>query len=713
MTILAGAKPFEQPFMFVSQVEGRPWETAVLLETSLSCDRIKIARTASLPEPQVALRCKWRIDRGLNAGDRGRALASSTNESNEGISSAANLWIVPAFLTRTGGRGMTEQTVAGARRCRIGSTSMTAAGLLCVLVVYCLFSYWQLRIIATTQYDVRRASATLSAASQVLADLQDAETGQRGYLLTGQPRYLEPYHAALATLHDDRQRLQQALEDQPQVAQRLPELDRQIDTKLSELADTVRIARDDGLEAARRIVEGHRGLHAMDAIRDTLGAIAQVEADRRDALRNEADVSMKYAISSLVIATVFSCAIVVIGFYVVQREIAARQAMAEALQSADRNKNDFLALLGHELRNPLAAIRNAADVLDLADALPELAEEMRVIIRRQATVMARLVDDLLDTSRIAHGKIELRKKRFDLCALLERTAADIRSATQGTEVIIAVDAPEHAIWINGDETRLSQAVGNLLYNAIKFSRRGGRVFVALRTRSSSRRAVLSIADQGIGIDRDTLQHIFEPFAQGRANGDRSRGGLGLGLPLTKGLVRLHGGKLLAHSDGPGRGATFTIVLPTDERGAATPEIVPPAPASAGRCRILVIDDRRDASYPLQRILERSGHEVHVACDASSGIHLAHKLEPDIVLCDIGLPGAQNGYDVAREIRKRYGDSSPHLVALTAYGDEQARRMALAAGFDRHVIKPISLTEIRTILASVPCRAADDAPAMRE
>jgi signal transduction histidine kinase/ActR/RegA family two-component response regulator len=607
---------------------------------------------------------------------------------------------------------MTNDSTARNRRHLSDVATLTAIGLLAVLTIYSSVCYWHLRTITSNQQSTRDSTAALTAVGKLFSALQDAETSQRGFLLTDEPIYLEPYKSALVQLRDARRDLQQYLLDEPDQLERVGELDQEIDAKLDELAETIRAQRDEGPEAARRIVLEHRGMREMDAIRAAIDAIERRETERRDALRAASDVSIRYALASLLLCTFLGCGITAIGFYVVQREIDARRRLAEFLQAADRNKNEFLALLGHELRSPLAAIRNAVDVLQLIGTLPEPVEEMRTIIDRQTNVMGRLVDDLLDTSRIAHGKIELRKARLNLRDLIDRAVADMRSAVQGSGVVVDLDAPQDAVWVRGDETRLTQIVNNLLYNAVKFSRRGGRIAVQVAVRSASKRVRISVTDEGIGMDRQTLEHVFEPFAQGRANGNRSGGGLGLGLPLAKALVELHDGEIFVHSAGPGRGATFTVLLPLDERPAPWRDSAPAAENPSSRCRVLIIDDRRDSSYPLQRMLELGGHEVHVAVDGRTGVELARELLPNVVLCDIGLPNGMTGYDVARELRAGPETSSLLLVALTAYGEEEARLMAIEAGFDRHVAKPASLGALREILACVSCAAADEAHSAR-
>ncbi len=590
---------------------------------------------------------------------------------------------------------------------RLGVGTATAMVLVAVLLTYAVVSYWHLRNISTIQATARQSTAALDAAGRLFSALQDAETGQRGYLLTTLPEYLAPYESALGTVKRMRQELHEALAQEPAQAERLAELDRHIDGKLAEMAELLQVADRQSFGIARQRVAENRGLHEMDAIRDQISAIERLASTRREALRDAVDVSIRYALVSLLISTAFSCGIIAVGFRVVQREIAARRQLTESLQAADRNKNEFLAILGHELRNPLAAVRNAIDVLDLLGPPSEPVEEMHGIIRRQTGVMGRLVDDLLDVSRIAHGKIELRHGQVDLVELAERTIADTCSVVHGDGVSIKLDAPQEPAWVRGDVTRLAQVVGNLLHNAVKFSPRGGLVTVKIATAPPSQEARLTVTDQGIGMDQRTLARIFHPFAQGANNGDRSRGGLGLGLPLAKGLIELHGGQISVESDGPGRGATFSVVLPLAEYTAPTAGHCGAAQDAPESCRVLIIDDRRDSSFPVQRMLEHGGHEVHVASDGTTGIALAQELELDIVLCDIGLPDGISGYDVARALRASPATSSLFLVALTAYGDEEARRQAQAAGFDRHLTKPVSLNEIREVLLSLPCGVASE------
>jgi CheY-like chemotaxis protein len=407
------------------------------------------------------------------------------------------------------------------------------------------------------------------------------------------------------------------------------------------------------------------------------------------------------------LSTILGLLVVGLGFYLIQREMLVRRKLADALQDTDIKKNNFLAVVGHELRNPLAAITNAADVLHLLGNLDEPGEETLAIINRQIVFMTRLVNDLLDTTRIAHGKLSIRKGRIDLVELLRRVITDARSALQGSGVSIESELPTDPVWVFGDATRLVQVIGNLLDNAVKFSPRDGRVWVRLRSgEGDGAQATIAVVDQGIGMEAESLKTIFEPFVQGGAARDSDRRGLGLGLALARGLVELHGGQLTARSEGLGRGTTMTIVLPLDQTTAEEGESCSNNSPHVGRCRVVVIDDRRDACYMLKRILELSGHEVHVATDGPQGIELACAIKPDLVLCDIGLAGELNGYDVVRKLRKLPETENAHVVAVTGYGQDEVRQRATEAGFHRHLVKPVSIAELNQIIVELPCSTAN-------
>jgi len=588
-----------------------------------------------------------------------------------------------------------------------GVAAVMTVGLVGFLLVNFAVSYVNLRSAIDSQRAVGTSDSRLRAITKLLSVVQDAESGQRGFLITGNPRYLEPYKAALALISQTRRDLNALVADEPQLVELSQQFDQHIDAELKELADTIEIHRREGAAAAYAAVQAGEGERHMDSIRALTDKMERIEGDHRTALQKVAESSIQFSIVLMFVSTIFGLSAIGLGFYLIQREILARRQFAEMLQEADRKKNDFLALVGHELRNPLAAITNAADVMHLLGNLDETGEEMRAIINRQIVFMSRLVNDLLDTARVAHGKLELCKTRLDLAELLRRTVTDARSAMQAGGVRIDLESPAEPVWVSGDATRLAQVVGNLVDNAVKFSPRNGRVWLKLRTsQGDSQQATISVVDHGVGMEPEMLQSVFEPFVQGVAAGDRDRRGLGLGLALARGLVELHGGQIAAHSAGTGHGTTMTVTLPLETAAAPESEPCPAATAGGGRCRVVVIDDRRDARYALQRILEFSGHEVHVAADGPHGIELACAVRPDLVLCDIGLAGEMSGYDVVRKLRHLPETSHTHVVAVTGYGQDEVRDRAREAGFHRHLVKPVSLAALNLIIAELPCNSAN-------
>ena len=373
-----------------------------------------------------------------------------------------------------------------------------------------------------------------------------------------------------------------------------------------------------------------------------------------------------------------------------QIEQALRDANAKLVE-ADRRKDEFLAMLSHELRNPLAPLSNSLLLLEHAEPGAEKARRAREVMRRQVSHLTRIVDDLLDVTRIARGRIELRRAELDLAQLVARTAEDHRGVMQAKGIALEIGTPRGPVRVNGDEVRLGQVVGNLLHNAVKFTDPGGRIALAVTTSGGS--ATVSVRDTGAGMEADLLAAVFKPFAQGEQSLARSRGGLGLGLALVKGLVELHGGTVEATSPGLGRGSELTFHLPLQPPTPAAPPTQPEAnPAEAARRpSVLIVDDNRDAADTLAELLSALGHEVCVAYDGPGGLEQVARSRPDIVLCDIGLPG-MTGYEVARRLRTG-GGPALRLVALSGYAAPEDVRKAMASGFDAHLAKPVDLTAL--------------------
>jgi PAS domain S-box-containing protein len=388
------------------------------------------------------------------------------------------------------------------------------------------------------------------------------------------------------------------------------------------------------------------------------------------------------------------------------RELEERKRVEDALRlsetrlaEASRRKDEFLAVLSHELRGPLAPIQNALHVLQ-RDPNGPLAQQARDIVERQATHMARITDDLFDLSRISSGTILLRKERLDLTELVRRAVEDYRITLEKAGLKVELRIPERPLWMNGDPTRLSQILTNILQNAAKFTEAGGNVTVSMSEEADGSGAEITIRDNGIGMDGEHLARVFEAFRPGTRVYDRSGAGLGIGMALAKGLAELHGGRLLAVSDGAGKGSEFTIRLPLERESAAPERAIRSAPAPAKSYRILVIEDCADAAESLVMLLHLMGHEVEKAHDGPVGIGIARRYRPEVVICDIGLPGAMDGYAVAEILRKELPRGSTFMIALTGYGQHQDQQRSHEAGFDFHVTKPADPRELEKLLASL-------------
>jgi two-component system CheB/CheR fusion protein len=389
------------------------------------------------------------------------------------------------------------------------------------------------------------------------------------------------------------------------------------------------------------------------------------------------------------------------GVVIVFRDITERRRAENALRESDRRKDEFLAMLAHELRNPLAPIGHAARLLS---ALPGVGEEARWevgVVERQVTHLARLVDDLLDVSRITQGKIELRKEVVELGAVVRRAVESVLPAARERRHTLDIALPDGPIRLEADPTRLEQVLWNLLNNAIKYTEPGGHI--ALVAERSNGQVVLRVRDDGIGIDPEMLPRVFDLFVQAESRSDRSRGGLGVGLSLVRRLVEMHGGSITARSVGRSLGSEFVISLPAPappeqcEREAGRGRDAATTPRGIRPRRILVVDDHVDAADSLAKVLSRLyRQEVRVAYDGPAALEAAGTFRPEVVLLDIGMPG-MDGYEVARRLRALPGAEGMQLVALTGWGQEADRQRTKEAGFEQHLVKPVDPEAIRAIL----------------
>lgn len=393
--------------------------------------------------------------------------------------------------------------------------------------------------------------------------------------------------------------------------------------------------------------------------------------------------------------TVFSAAL---------RDITDRKKKEDQLRDADRMKDEFLAMLGHELRNPLAPIATAAEILRLGE--PDRARVLRAseIISRQVGHMTALINDLLDASRVARGRITLRREAVDLAHVIADAVEQAHSLMEARRHRLEIRQPAQQIEVDADRTRLTQVFGNLLTNAAKYTPEGGHITLSVERRAGE--VLVAVRDDGVGIPAAFIPYLFDYFTQGKRTIDRSEGGLGLGLGLVKALVDLHGGKVWAESEGEGKGSSFFVALPAlSPRAAGTPlSKQPPAGAQGAALRVMIVDDNVDAATMLAMLIASMGHETAVYHSGAAAIGGAAATSPHLVFLDIGLPDI-SGYDVAPQIKRLPGMQACVLVALTGYGATEDLERARAAGFDLHLLKPASRQDLLAVVDEVAARAA--------
>lgn len=376
------------------------------------------------------------------------------------------------------------------------------------------------------------------------------------------------------------------------------------------------------------------------------------------------------------------------GFAQITRDLSDQRRVQE-LETEGKRLNEFIAMLAHELRNPLAPIGNAVGILEKVGATPELQWCAR-LIGRQVTHLSRLVDDLLDVSRITSGKIQMRREPLELGAIVATAIESVRSTVNRFNHTLELTMPPDPVPVNGDSTRLTQMIVNLVTNAAKYTPNGGRIQVGLERQGSILQ--LRVVDNGIGMTKDLLDRAFDLFVQGERALDRSEGGLGIGLTLVKRIVQMHGGDVLASSDGPGMGTSMTVLLPAARHARGYPQGQGPRPVLGRTHRILVIDDNLDAAMSLATLLRLSGHLTVLAHDGLSALALAEADPPDAVLLDLELPG-MSGYEVARRMREMGPLSGTRLIAMTGHGLADDKRASIEAGFDAHLLKPASVDDV--------------------
>jgi PAS domain S-box-containing protein len=712
---------------------------------------------------------------------------------------------------------------------------IAVALLVVALVADAVLSLHNIREVATSVQWVSHTNEVLSRLEAVLSTLKDAETGQRGYLLTGEPAYLEPYRDAVDRLPRQIADLRQLTLDNPAQTVRVLRLDQLASEQLAILRRgldlfTLEPDRARALATARQTVLSGQGKQVMDAIR---GEVDQMQRVEWDLLRERGAISRasaRIALATTVVALAIGLGLValavwlfarnlairqraaevlhaererfrttltsigdavvvtdahgrvtllnpvaqaltrwdadaigrpidevfrivneatrspvedpvakvlregaivglanhtvligrdgtelpiddsgapirdgrgrVAGVVLVFRDITARRAAEQELHENDRRKDEFLAMLAHELRNPLAPIRNAAHTLALLGTPDDRIHWVSGVIERQVGLMTRLVDDLLDVSRITSGKITLRREPVSIGSVIAQSVEAARPPAESRKETLEVDVDPDVGWVDGDQARLVQVVGNLLDNAIKYTEEGGHI--RLTAHVDGREVVIAVRDSGVGIATDLLPHVFDLFTQADRSLARRQGGLGIGLTLVRRLVDMHGGRVEAASEGPGHGSEFTIRLPRLAVDAAEPAAEPaldaPEGPSAPPRRVLVVDDQADSTDSLALFLRLRGHQVHTASDGPGALEEFARCQPEVVFLDLGLPG-MSGYDVARRLRAMPEARDVRLVAVTGYGTEADREQTRAAGFDVHLAKPVDPHAVEALLTA--------------
>ena len=387
-----------------------------------------------------------------------------------------------------------------------------------------------------------------------------------------------------------------------------------------------------------------------------------------------------------------------VSAFVASQSVPGAAATSTRKDAADLLLN-VLGTVGHELRNPLAPLATSVEVLRLASNDASQIEKVRQMMDRQIRLLGRLVDDLMDLPRLARGKMSLRRERLDLAQLVRSCAEDRRTSLESSGLLLTIDVPNDPVWVNGDETRLTQAFGNLIGNAQKFTDRGGSVNIRL-TVSAGTRAFVAVSDTGIGIPAAVLPLVFEAYVQADRTLERSRGGLGLGLALVKGVVELHGGSVIATSGGLGTGASFTVELPLTEPHTPPEKNESSSDTVPGQARrVLIIEDNTDSAESMKMYLELFGHVVGTARNGPDGIRIAEQTKPEVVICDVGLPGL-DGFAVAAELRRMVSPRPALIIAVTGHGGKNEPDDQRSEAFDFYLLKPVDPTRILRLLAQL-------------
>ena len=577
-------------------------------------------------------------------------------------------------------------------------------------------SFWNLHRLVAVQREVNRSHELLAELSRLDATLRDAESAQLRFLTTDGRSSLAPFEAASTVLSIRLDRLVDLIDGESAQTTRVGDLARAARRQLDDLADGIRLFRsghrDEAVSRATGASSGAEGSPVRSAVE-------RVEDAERQALAvRDAEARRRRFVASFsgVVSTLLGLGLLAVAFVLLRAEREAQARAAEALEranswlrDADRRKDEFLVSLAHELRNPLGAMRTAVELLASAEE-PDDGRAAgrralaRTVLSRQLANLTRLVDDLLDLSRVTSRKIVLSKEPLPLTEVVDAALETTRPALDARGLELRRRLPEESVFVEGDAVRLAQVVSNLLSNAARYCPEGGHV--DLEIAADEVEAVLRVTDDGIGLAPEDLERVFGLFEQVPSTTKAQAGdGLGVGLALARRIAQLHGGSLTASSPGPGKGSTFTLRLPRAAApGAAAPAPLLPVqrrPAAEPR-RVLVVDDDVDGARALAELLTISGHEVELASDGPSALEAARRSLPDAVVLDLGLPGL-DGYEVARRIRAEESLAGTLLVALSGWAGLADRLRSAEAGIDHHLVKPVGPGVLEELLATATRR----------
>jgi signal transduction histidine kinase/CheY-like chemotaxis protein len=630
---------------------------------------------------------------------------------------------------------------------RRGLDRTFTAWLLFILIVISAstwLSYRSLGRILRNEERVALSQTVMDELDAALSTLKDAESGQRGFLLTADEAYLAPYDQAVSSITQHIQRLRTLTADDPDQHRSFVLLERAISTKLGELRETIDLRRGISFTAAQAVVLTSEGKNTMEEIRRI---VALMEGHENDLLRVRTEESA--ASSRQAGLTIFGDgvmgALLIVMFWahvtrnmkeraaLLKQEEAARQSAERAFESerqardraeqASRLKDEFVATVSHELRTPLNAILGWARMLRAGTVDPASVPRGLESIERNAVAQAQLIEDLLDISRIVAGRLRLEVLPLDLVTVIRAAVDVVKPAADAKHIRIDTSFDPAAASVTGDPQRLQQVFWNLLSNSIKFTPTGGRVEVRLEKRDSL--ALIAVCDSGQGILPEFLPHVFEPFRQGDGGPSRKQGGLGLGLAIVTRIVEMHGGIIRAESSGAGKGSTFTVELPLlgvrmAERTSQTPDAprnvlqglarsLETAPRLDG-LKILAVDDQRDTLEVIEAILTQCGAVVRTCGDTRAAVGMLREWRPDLLVADIGLP-EEDGYVLIQRVRNLPADEGGKTpaIALTAYARVEDRMRTLSAGYHMHVPKPVEPLELVTILGSLAGRVGEPSP----